>query len=82
MGYHKAVITKGKFGEISKIQEELDELKDSMDQEAKLMALIELADLYGAMEGFLQNYFPSITMADVVKMSSLTKQAFLDGART
>lgn len=81
MGYHIAEIKKGKFGEISKIQEELDELNDAMDQKAKLMALIELSDLYGAMEGFLKNYFPTITMDDVIKMSDLTKKAFLDGSR-
>lgn len=81
MGYHKAVIKKGAFGEVSKIQEELDELKDSLEQGAKLMALIELSDMYGAMEGFLEKYFPSVTMEDVVKMSNLTRQAFKDGSR-
>lgn len=81
MGYHIAQIVKGTFGEITKIQEELDELKDSMDQGAKFMALIELADMYGAMEGFLKNYFPGMTMNDVIKMSELTKKAFLDGSR-
>jgi hypothetical protein len=81
MGYHKAKIDKGKFGEISKIQEELDELKDSMDQQVVIMALVELADIYGAMEGFLDRYFPSITMEDVKKMSELTKHAFQTGDR-
>lgn len=28
-GYHIAIIEKGKLGEISKIQEELDEMKDA-----------------------------------------------------
>jgi hypothetical protein len=81
MGYHKAEITKGKFGELSKIQEELDELKDAIDQDVKLMALIEIADLYGALEGYLAKHFPSITMYDVLKMSELTKKAFQDGTR-
>jgi hypothetical protein len=81
MGYHKAEITKGKFGELSKIQEELDELKDAMDQDVKFMARIEIADLYGAIEGFLNKYFPGDDMLDVIKMSNLTKKAFQDGSR-
>lgn len=81
MGYHIAQIQKGTFGELSKIQEELDELKDAMDQKAGIMALVELSDLYGAMEGFLNKYFPGMSMTDVVKMAELTKKAFKDGSR-
>jgi hypothetical protein len=81
MGYHKAEIKKGQFGEISKIEEELAELKDAIDQDVKLMALIEIADIYGAIEGYLTNHFPSVDMLDVIKMSNLTKKAFQDGSR-
>ena len=45
MSYHIAKIPRGEFGEISKIEEELCELVDSIDQGNKIMALCELADL-------------------------------------
>lgn len=81
MGYHKASIVKGVVGEISKIQEELDELRDAMDQEVKIMALVELSDMYGAMELFLEKHFPTTTMHDLRKLSDLTRKAFKDGSR-
>lgn len=81
MGYHKAKIQKGQIGEISKIQEELDELKDSMDQGAKIMALVELSDLYGAITLYLEKHHKGTTMEDLRIMSELTRKAFQDGDR-
>jgi hypothetical protein len=81
MGYHKAIITKGTIGEISKIQEELDELKDAEDQGVVLMAQIELSDLYGSIEAYLEKHYPTITMDDLKKMSNLTRAAFKSGER-
>lgn len=81
MGYHKAIIQKGIIGEISKIQEELEELKDAMDQKAKIMALVELSDLYGAIEAFLERNFITLTMDDIKTMSNLTRSAFKEGSR-
>jgi hypothetical protein len=81
MGYHKAKIKKGMLGELSKIQEELDEVKDAMDQNAFIMALVELSDLYGAVECYLKRNFRGMTMGDLKIMSDLTKSAFLDGER-
>lgn len=48
-GYHIREITKGTYGDFSKVVEEMEELLDAHDQNAKIMVLCELADLYGAM---------------------------------
>ena len=47
-GYHLRKIAKGSPGEASKIKEELEEFLDAVDQGVKIMALVELSDLYGA----------------------------------
>jgi phosphoribosyl-ATP pyrophosphohydrolase len=79
MGYHKVTIPKGVYGFFSKIEEEFLELKDAVDQKAKILILCELSDLYGAMEGFASQY--GMTMDDVKHMNDLTQQAFKDGSR-
>lgn len=81
MGYHKKEIQKGVLGFSSKIQEELDELKDAEDQGAQILILNELADLYGALSTYVEYQFPWLKMEDIVKMSELTKSAFKDGHR-
>lgn len=81
MGYHIAEIKRGKFGDLSKLQEELDELKDCEDQQNKIMALVELSDLYGAIKGYLAKHIPSMTMEDLRIMSEATERAFKDGTR-
>lgn len=80
MGYHKTKIKKGKIGEISKIQEELDELKDAEDQNVKIMAMVELSDLYGALQLYAKEKY-DLSMKDLEKMSKLTQNAFKTGAR-
>jgi len=40
-GYHVQKIAKGTYGTPSKIQEELDELKDALDQNNKILALVD-----------------------------------------
>jgi len=81
-GYSVRRIPKGEFGELSKIREEVEELDDAMRQEARIMALVELADLYGAMEGFLERHMPGATMKDVQTMSAITRRVFENGYRT
>ncbi len=83
-GYHLASseICKGKLGEISKIQEELDELNDAMIQGCRIMALLELSDLVGAIELFLEDYFSGFTIDDILIMQRITKRAFQNGVRT
>lgn len=80
MSYHKTEIPKGVFGEFSKIEEECLELKDAVEQGCRILQLVELSDLYGAMEEFISlNYY--MTMDDLKQMSDLTKSAFREGKR-
>lgn len=80
-GYHISEIKKGVLGRASKIQEELDELKDAEEQCCKIMVLVELSDLYGAIKHYLKGNFPDIQMEDLEKMSSITERAFKNGRR-
>lgn len=81
MGYHKAEIKKGVFGDSSKILEEVFELIDAEDQLAKIMVLNELADIIGAVRGYLVKHHPNFSLDDLLKMADLTKSAFEDGQR-
>lgn len=81
-GYHLTKIDKHRYGTIDKIQEELDELVDANRQCSKVMMLVELADLYGAIEGYLQERFPGMEMHDLKKFSDITKRAFKNGHRS
>jgi hypothetical protein len=81
-GYHLRAIARGKLGEISKIQEELDEAKDAWAQGSKLMTLVELADLIGAAEAVLDKHFPGMTLADLQQFAAITRRAFKNGHRT
>jgi len=81
MGYHSVPIPKGIVGEISKIEEELAELKDAMNQKNRIMALVELADLFGAISLYLEKEFPSFDMQDLFVMSQATISAFREGTR-
>jgi hypothetical protein len=80
-GYHLENISKGQIGEISKIQEELDELKDAALQKSKIMELVELSDLIGAIELYLEKYHSETTIEDLKIMSDITKRAFINGHR-
>lgn len=80
MGYHKQIIKKGILGEFSKIEEEFQELTDSVQQDAKILTLCELADLCGAIDLFVKKQF-NLTIEDLVKMSKLTQSAFENGER-
>ena len=81
-GYHMANIQKGVLGEVSKIREEVEELADAVDQEAKIMQLVELSDLTGAIEAFLDRHHPNISVHDLFTMKDITKRAFVNGHRT
>lgn len=80
-GYHLSKIKKGIVGESSKIAEEVAELIDAEDQNCRIMMLVELSDLYGAIEAFLATKFPDITMEDLRAMSEITVRAFKNGHR-
>lgn len=55
MGFHKREIKKSVYGELSKIQEELEEAFDAEEQGQDLMLLIELSDMVGAIEWVAKN---------------------------
>ncbi|MDX1535531.1 MAG: hypothetical protein R3346_02110 [Candidatus Spechtbacterales bacterium] len=80
-GYSMREIPKGELGEYSKIYEELQELQDAIEQGVGIMSLVELSDMYGAMESFLSEHFPGFTMEDIKIMSDTTKRAFRSGRR-
>lgn len=78
-GYHTVKIKRGKLGELSKIQEELDELRDAEKQGTKILIHCELADLYGALKDYAERY--GLQMEDLRDMANLTKAAFEGGYR-
>jgi hypothetical protein len=81
-GYHLVAIPKGELGELSKIQEELDELRDAMEQGSRVMAAVELSDMVGAIQKFMERHLPGLTMQDLLTFSNITQRAFVNGRRT
>lgn len=79
IGYHHKKIYKGELGKPSKIQEELDELNDALEYGNKILALCEVADLYGALEAVAESL--GVTMLEVKRMADATKRAFQVGER-
>ena len=76
MGYHKRKIEKGVYGELSKIQEELDEAFDAEEQGQELMLLIELSDMIGAIEGVAKKY--GFTLEQLNKFAMLRSQVAVE----
>ena len=64
-GYHKRTIFKGFYGDISKVSEEVDEYCDAREQGIKIMEILELSDIYGALEAVTELY--QLTMEDLKK---------------
>ena len=81
MGYHTRQFAKGVYGEFSKVEEEWEELLDARKQNARILELCEIADLYGAISGYVRKNFPGMTMMDVILMSEMTSSAFTEGTR-
>jgi len=80
MPYHKKEIPKGILGEFSKIKEEFLEAEDAFNQDCYLMVLIELSDIFGAIEEYVLKY--GMNMQDIKRFSDITKSAFKDGSRS
>lgn len=80
-GYHLKVIGKGVVGEPSKILEEFQEWEDARLQGCKVMELVELSDLLGAIESYIQDKY-NLELKDLQLMSDITKRAFKEGARS
>lgn len=81
-GYHLREIEKQPYGSIEKIQEEVQELFDAVEQDCRVMQLVELSDIIGAVEGVLETEFPDMTLQDLIRMSNITKRAFRSGGRS
>jgi len=81
-GYHLVAIPRGELGELSKVQEELDELRDAMAQGSRIMAAVELSDMMGAIQAFMDRHLPGTTIQDVLTFSAITKRAFENGRRS
>jgi phosphoribosyl-ATP pyrophosphohydrolase len=79
MGYHLKEIQKGKYGEFSKIKEEFLEAEDAYEQQNNIMLLVELSDLIGAIDVYLENF--NMTLEDLIVMKNATKRAFKSGKR-
>ena len=81
-GYHFQEIPRGEYGEISKILEEAAELKDAMEQGNKVMVIIELSDLIGAIDGYMEKHYgDKLTIDNLLTMAETTKRAFKSGHR-
>lgn len=80
MGYHRKKIKKGVYGLFSKIKEEFEELEDAHEQGSKILELVELADLYGAIEKYAETQLKS-DMQQIKYFAHLTNKAFKDGSR-
>jgi hypothetical protein len=80
-GYHIKDIPKGVLGESSKILEEVLELQDAEEQNCKIMQLLELSDVIGAIRMYLVDNFPGTDLDDLIIMNDITARAFQSGAR-
>jgi phosphoribosyl-ATP pyrophosphohydrolase len=79
VGYHNKAIEKSEYGTFKKIREEFLELEDATEQNNKILAINELSDLIGAIEGYANSL--SISLDDLIQMKELTKRAFENGVR-
>lgn len=80
-GYHMRDIPKGVIGEPSKIVEEAYEILDAHEQGVRIMAEVEMSDLYGALDRYREKYYPDLTMKDIRNMYRVTRRAFDNGKR-
>lgn len=76
MGFHKVKIKKGKYGELSKIREELDEAYDAEEQGQDLMLLIELSDMLGAIDAVARKY--GMTLNQLMKFAELRSKVAIE----
>jgi hypothetical protein len=65
-----AYIPKGTVGEVSKIKEEFLDFEAAVGQKNPILALSELASLYGAIKAFLKSKHPTITMEHLEVMQA------------
>lgn len=80
-GYHLREIPRGELGEGSKIQEEVSEFLDAIEQGSRVMELVELSDMLGATQAYLDKHHPGYTLDDLRTFCGITKRAFASGRR-
>lgn len=80
-GYHLVEIEKGQIGTASKVLEEAHELLDAEEQGCRIMMLVEMSDLVGALLLLLEKEFPDMTLGDLTDMARITRRAFESGSR-
>ena len=80
-GYHLRDIPRGTFGEVSKITEEYEEFLESLEQKNPIMAMVELSDIIGAIEGYAEKHF-KISLDDILALKNATQRAFKSGCRS
>jgi hypothetical protein len=80
-GYHLSPIPCGVLGEASKVLEEALELVDAERQDARIMELVELSDLLGAVRAFMDRRHPGYSIDDLKVFSDITRRAFENGHR-
>lgn len=80
--YHQKDIPKAKFGTMQKIEEEFLELYDAHYQKNKILELVELADLYGAIKGYVNKNYKNISFKQIINFAKLTEKAFTSGKRS
>jgi phosphoribosyl-ATP pyrophosphohydrolase len=80
-GYHIKKIKRGTIGESDKILEEILELIDAEKQNCRVMVIIELSDIIGAISAYIDRYGLRISLKDLEIMSEITKRAFKNGHR-
>lgn len=80
-GYHIAEIPRGECGDVSKIMEEVMELQDAINQNVRVMQLVELSDIVQAIILNLRKHHPGYTIHDLIAMAAVTERAFESGSR-
>jgi hypothetical protein len=69
--FHQRAITRGVFGEFSKVEEEFYEAKDALEQKNNILLIVELCDLLGAIMGYMDRSWPEIGFEGLMTMSKL-----------
>ena len=79
-GYHKINIMKHSYASPFKLVEESLEFVDAIAQGNRIMASVELSDLFGAIKR--QASLLNLTIEDLDKMSSTTERVFENKRRS
>jgi len=82
--YHGVPFTaykKGELGQLSKLLEEIEEAIEAQEQINPVLVLCELADLMGALEAYLTEHHPTISIEALTTMAAATARAFKSGER-